>query len=133
MTGFNPISYAIYLHKTYKGKLRIHKVKYPKYTGNEPCAGLNIDYFYMTDEDNRDISKVNYSKKICRGCPLIVECFDWAIHHEAHGVWGGTTEFERRAIRRANNITMTDPVYTDYYLEHQDKFDRLQREKNGIN
>lgn len=35
----------------------------------------------------------------CRGCPVQTVCLE-ANLHEHHGVWGGTTELQRRAIRR---------------------------------
>lgn len=38
---------------------------------------------------------------ICDGCPARNACLEYAIvHNEEVGVWGGTTERERRAIRR---------------------------------
>ena len=39
------------------------------------------------------------AKAICATCPVIVECKDWAIKHGEAGVWGGTTERERRGLR----------------------------------
>lgn len=40
------------------------------------------------------------AKKVCATCPVRVECLEWALAHENHGVWGGTSERERRTIRR---------------------------------
>jgi WhiB family redox-sensing transcriptional regulator len=40
--------------------------------------------------------------RICGDCPVRVECLAWALQHgEEHGVWGGRTEKQRRAIQRA--------------------------------
>jgi len=36
---------------------------------------------------------------VCRTCPVRLECLDEALTHDYSGVWGGTTEAERRAIR----------------------------------
>lgn len=39
------------------------------------------------------------AKAICTGCPVRVECLDWALAtREPHGVWGGHSESERRQI-----------------------------------
>lgn len=42
------------------------------------------------------------AKKICVQCEVRDECLQYAIDHdERFGVWGGLTERERRALRRA--------------------------------
>ncbi len=39
------------------------------------------------------------AKKICLGCAVRIECRDYALRNrEPFGVWGGTTERERRRI-----------------------------------
>lgn len=41
-------------------------------------------------------------KAICRRCPVIAPCLDYALQNNEHfGVWGGTSEPERRRIRKA--------------------------------
>ncbi|RAY12549.1 WhiB family transcriptional regulator [Actinomadura craniellae] len=41
--------------------------------------------------------------EVCRGCPVRVECLDYALAtRQRHGVWAGTTGEERdRLYRRA--------------------------------
>ena len=41
---------------------------------------------------------------VCRTCPHLDDCRTHAIAHEAHGVWGGTTEGERHRERKARGI-----------------------------
>jgi WhiB family redox-sensing transcriptional regulator len=42
------------------------------------------------------------AKAICRGCPVRVECLEHALANcERFGVWGATSERERRRLRRA--------------------------------
>jgi WhiB family redox-sensing transcriptional regulator len=44
------------------------------------------------------------AKAICAGCPVRTECLDFAIVScEQFGIWGGTSERERRRIRRQRN------------------------------
>jgi len=39
--------------------------------------------------------------RICAGCPVQVECLEWALTARAQfGVWGGTTEQDRRRLVR---------------------------------
>jgi WhiB family redox-sensing transcriptional regulator len=45
---------------------------------------------------------IDQAKRVCRACPVQAPCLTWALDHGvATGVWGGTTEDERRTIRRA--------------------------------
>jgi WhiB family redox-sensing transcriptional regulator len=39
--------------------------------------------------------------RICAGCPVAEECLEWALLARASfGVWGGTTEQDRRRLLR---------------------------------
>jgi WhiB family redox-sensing transcriptional regulator len=41
------------------------------------------------------------AKTVCRRCPVREQCLAWALAAEpVEGIWGGTTEAERRAARR---------------------------------
>lgn len=41
------------------------------------------------------------AKEVCGGCPVRDHCLTWALDHpEERGVWGGTTDRERRHLRR---------------------------------
>jgi len=43
----------------------------------------------------------NAAKKVCRGCPVRMECLADALDNRIEfGVWGGMTERERRALLR---------------------------------
>ena len=49
------------------------------------------------------------AKQLCARCPVHPECLAYAIaHRERHGVWGGTTERERRRMRRAPGTPAPD-------------------------
>jgi WhiB family transcriptional regulator, redox-sensing transcriptional regulator len=49
----------------------------------------------------------NVAKRICRSCPVRIECLVEALDKRTEfGVWGGMTERERRALlRRHPNVT----------------------------
>ena len=41
------------------------------------------------------------AKKVCAGCPVQAECLEHALtHRDAFGIWAGTSERERRVMRR---------------------------------
>jgi WhiB family redox-sensing transcriptional regulator len=42
------------------------------------------------------------AKAICDGCPVRLQCLEWALATcEPHGVWGGRSEAERKQILHA--------------------------------
>lgn len=43
----------------------------------------------------------NQAKRLCRSCPVIMECLEWAVYRvEVHGVWGGKSASELVEIRQ---------------------------------
>jgi hypothetical protein len=46
--------------------------------------------------------------KVCRPCPLKDECLSWSVQKPEHfGVWGGTTEKQRRPLIEARRVAQT--------------------------
>jgi WhiB family transcriptional regulator, redox-sensing transcriptional regulator len=39
------------------------------------------------------------AKQICKACPLIMQCLEFAISNHELGIWGGTTERDRQRLR----------------------------------
>ncbi|MFJ6437873.1 WhiB family transcriptional regulator [Streptomyces sp. NPDC091416] len=63
----------------------------------------------------------NKSKMICFGCPVRTECLAHALDSRIeHGVWGGMTERERRALlRRRSTVTSWWRLLDTARQEHQ--------------
>ena len=41
------------------------------------------------------------AREMCARCPVRPECLEYALENkEMHGIWGGTSEGERRKLRR---------------------------------
>lgn len=48
----------------------------------------------------------NRAKAICAECPVAAECLEYALDTpERYGIWGGTSEKERRVLRRERGLT----------------------------
>lgn len=63
------------------------------------CAGYANTYFFPTTETSPDI--VARARAICDTCPVQAECLEYAFEtNQISGIWGGTTEEERRSLRR---------------------------------
>lgn len=78
-------------------------MKYPKFTGAEPCAQVGTDLFFTPDNSvvYRDVRHV---RALCADCPMREPCLEYALHVNVVGIWAGTTEHERKQIRRKRNI-----------------------------
>jgi WhiB family redox-sensing transcriptional regulator len=60
------------------------------------CKGVDPDLFFPTQGE-----PTKEAKAVCAGCPVRTECLEYALaNSERTGVWGGTSERERRALRR---------------------------------
>jgi WhiB family redox-sensing transcriptional regulator len=59
------------------------------------CRGADRSVFFPDQGGN-----ISYPKAICAGCTVRTECFNEALATgERFGIWGGSTEKERRPIR----------------------------------
>ncbi|HUD81709.1 MAG TPA: WhiB family transcriptional regulator [Patescibacteria group bacterium] len=60
------------------------------------CRGIDPDLFYPVKESDADDAR-----QVCSGCPVREQCLEYALAaNEKYGVWGGTSERERRRILR---------------------------------
>jgi WhiB family redox-sensing transcriptional regulator len=60
------------------------------------CRGGSSDDFFPTDGLG-----VEAAQHVCNGCPVKLECLEYALSNRIeHGIWGGASERERRRILR---------------------------------
>ena len=59
------------------------------------CAEVDPTLFFPKKGDS-----AREAKQVCAGCPVRTECLEYALGREPHGVWGGLTVVERRALQR---------------------------------
>jgi WhiB family redox-sensing transcriptional regulator len=68
------------------------------------CRGEDSALFFAPNHlETRDDKVVRESraKTICAGCPVRVDCLEYAVRiREPHGIWGGLNELERRLLIR---------------------------------
>ena len=51
---------------------------------------------------------VEVARRICADCPVKAPCLEYALRNGIdHGVWGGTSERERRRIARRRRLAAT--------------------------
>lgn len=62
------------------------------------CAETNPEAFFPEKGGSP-----KSAKQVCDGCPVRAECLDYALDNGIDfGVWGGTTEADRRRLKRVD-------------------------------
>jgi WhiB family redox-sensing transcriptional regulator len=65
------------------------------------CRHHDPELFFPEGTTGPASTQVNGAKLVCEACPVRSPCLGYALSHGlGYGIWGGTTEDERRAIRR---------------------------------
>ncbi|MEU4052576.1 WhiB family transcriptional regulator [Streptomyces olivaceus] len=65
------------------------------------CRTEDPDLFFPIGTTGPAALQTEQAKAVCRTCPVREQCLRWALDTgQTLGVWGGTGELERRALRR---------------------------------
>lgn len=71
------------------------------------CLGSDTDAFYPLTTSLTTENKL--AKRICNTrCEVVDECLQWALTHERHGIWGGTTSTERQVLRQRLGLLLDE-------------------------
>ncbi len=63
------------------------------------CSGHLHTLFFPID--GPDDTSTERARAICMSCPVSDECLEYALEtNQRAGIWGGTTEDERKSLRR---------------------------------
>ena len=66
------------------------------------CRDTNPDLFFPVGTTGPAIEQIAQAKAVCSECPSRAPCLEFALMtNQDSGVWGGTSEEERRKIRKA--------------------------------
>ena len=64
------------------------------------CCFSETDLFFPIGVTGPAGRQIEAAKAVCRGCPVQAECLDFAlVTNQEAGVWGGTSEEQRRRLR----------------------------------
>ncbi|MCB5909258.1 WhiB family transcriptional regulator [Streptomyces pinistramenti] len=65
------------------------------------CREEDPELFFPIGSAGPALLQIEEAKAVCRHCPVRDRCLQWALDsRQEHGVWGGTSEEERRAMKR---------------------------------
>ncbi|CAL9279508.1 MULTISPECIES: WhiB family transcriptional regulator [unclassified Streptomyces] len=65
------------------------------------CRDEDPELFFPVGTSGPAVMQAEEAKRICARCPVREQCLQWALDAgQDFGVWGGTSEDERRTLRR---------------------------------
>jgi len=65
------------------------------------CRDEDPELFFPVGTAGPAATQVDAAKQVCRSCAVSTDCLEWAIETgQDNGVWGATSEDERRALKR---------------------------------
>ena len=69
------------------------------------CRDLDPELFFPIGVTGAAVEQIDIAKEYCQTCACKQDCLEFAITtNQEYGVWGGTTEDERRILRRAYRV-----------------------------
>ena len=65
------------------------------------CRDTDPELFFPVGTTGQALLQIARAKSVCCQCPVHVECLQFALDtNQDTGIWGGTSEDERRQMRR---------------------------------
>jgi WhiB family redox-sensing transcriptional regulator len=65
------------------------------------CRRLDPDLFFPVSTSGASLPQIESARRVCQRCPVQARCLRWALDTgQVAGIWGGTTEEERRVLPR---------------------------------
>ncbi len=65
------------------------------------CHGEDPELFFPITAAGPALAQVLAAKAVCFGCTVRAACLTFALATGQAGIWGGTTQDERQAMRRS--------------------------------
>jgi WhiB family redox-sensing transcriptional regulator len=70
---------------------------------NPLCSEVDTELFFP---ENGEQFQAATAKSVCKRCPHITECFEWALHNESFGIWGASSPRDRKRLRAKLKIKL---------------------------
>jgi WhiB family redox-sensing transcriptional regulator len=66
------------------------------------CRDTDPDLFFPVGTTGQAVVQIEAARAVCLACDVREQCLEFALAtNQESGVWGGTSEEERRKLRRA--------------------------------
>jgi WhiB family redox-sensing transcriptional regulator len=74
-------------------------VRFPGWMDRSACRQADPELFFPVSPAGPGVRQTEAAKTVCRGCAVRINCLSYALQLMPEGIWGGTTQEERRAAR----------------------------------
>ena len=65
------------------------------------CRDTDPELFFPIGTTGAALVQIEQARAVCRQCPVQADCLEFALTtNQDSGIWGGTSEEERRVLRR---------------------------------
>jgi WhiB family redox-sensing transcriptional regulator len=65
------------------------------------CRNTEANMFFPIGATGTAIDQIEAAKRVCSQCDVVATCLEFALStNQESGVWGGTSEEERRKVRK---------------------------------
>jgi WhiB family redox-sensing transcriptional regulator len=82
--------------------VRTHEWDVSAWRGRSACRDSDPDIFFPIGSSGPAVEQIETARRICAACPVGTECIEFALEtNQEAGIWGGTTEDERRRLRKS--------------------------------
>jgi len=76
-------------------------IEHDDWRDHAACRDTNPDLFFPIGTTGPAIEQIEQAKTVCAQCDAQSACLDFALlSNQDSGVWGGTSEDERRKLRK---------------------------------
>jgi WhiB family redox-sensing transcriptional regulator len=73
----------------------------PAWRTKAACLDEDPELFFPNGNTGRALEQIEQAKAVCLTCSVSDQCLQWALKTKQDaGVWGGTSEDERRSLKR---------------------------------
>ena len=82
------------------------------------CRDVDPDLFFPLGTVGASLPQIEQAKQVCRTCPVSMPCLRWALDNGDAGVWGGTTDEERRRHRQSGalDVLCTSSLFSRTFI-----------------
>lgn len=103
-------------HKNWQDHLHALNVAKSKWEANSNCKDVSLDHMFPPRLEVQE----EVAKKTCTGCPTKFDCLYFAlVSKEDNGVWGGTTEKQRKLIHKSIDADGFGKFKTEWNIEYE--------------
>ena len=82
--------------------IRTHDWDAEAWRARSACRDSDPDVFFPIGTTGPALEQIETARRICTACHVTDECLEFALAtNQEAGIWGGTTEEERRKLRKA--------------------------------